>query len=271
MIVGFTELAYGADYLEVALRSVLPYVDKYFIAYSPYPTHGGNPYVCPDTREQLCAIAHETCFDMGVPLKWYDNPGDWGRYDQRNSVFEYTSEEDLMILTDADEVWSDGAVQSLIDIMQKSTDRFYRVPIRFFWRSFDHVCYYRDEDITRPLRGFDLSVPREKGNPSTFVQDMPYLNEFGFARLPRDMAYKLPSHGHYREDQVGNWFNDVWLPWTLDKGQMHNVHPYQDGAARFPILVPFDKAELPEYMGEHPYWKMDMIGDNEQPVLEMLV
>jgi len=270
MIIGFTELAYGADYLEVALRSVLPHIDKYFIAYSPYPTRGGNPYICPDTREQLMTIAHETCFDMGVPLKWYDNPGDWGRYDQRNSVFEYTNEKDLLILTDADEVWSDGAVPSLINAMQKGKDRFYRVPIRFFWRSFNHVCYYQDENITRPLRGFNLSMSGKKGNPSTFVQDMPYLNEFGFARMPRDIAYKLPSHGHFREEQIGDWFEKVWLPWTPDEGQMKNIHPYVGKKQSTMELESFDKATLPKYMREHPYWEMDMIGDNEQPILEII-
>lgn len=269
--VGFTELVYGADYLEVALRSVVPYVDAYFIAYSDKPLNRHNPYKCPDTRAEMKALAERVCAEFDKPLTWYDNPGSWGRYDQRNSIFTKAPEADVVVLTDADEVWQPGAVTALAEAVRSGTTRYYRVPMRFFWRSFDHVCYQRN-GAALPLRAFKPSIqgPRN-GEPSTAVMDLPWLNEFGFARAPRDFLYKMPSHGHFAKRL--HWFKNVWLPWTPEHGQMEDVYPNNPefgGMSRFPKVEKFDKMELPEFMREHKYFDEAVIGGNEWPNLERL-
>lgn len=264
-IVGFTELAYGADYLEVALESVVPYVDGYYVAYTGRPLNRPNPYVCPDSRDALREIAHEVCKRHNTTLTWYDNPGTWGRYDQRNSIFGVATDADVIILTDADEVWGTGAILDIIDRVVNGNTRYYRVPVRYFWRSFDHVCYQRSDIKSFPLRVFNLSVggnTGDSGEPSTVIGDQGFpLNEFGFARAPRDFLYKIPSHGHFAGAM--SWFETLWLPWTPASGQMECVYPGNPG--RFPTVTKFDKTKLPQHLSQHRYYNECVIGGNNWP------
>ena len=273
-IAGFTELAYGADYLKYALRSILPHIDEYYIAYSPYPTRGNNPYKCPDTRDELFQIAADACAEFGKPLTWWENPGWWGRYDQRNSVWDKAGHCDLLIITDADEVWADGAPEHLIKSALAGNTRFWRLPYNFLWRSFNWHCEYRENNVAWPLRATRPDLPGARGEPSTWIKDFDerwMVHEFGFARKPRDFFYKLPSHGHFRNDQIDDWFTRVWLPWNPETGQMEDVHPYRNDGERFPRIEPFDRMLLPEQMREHPYWDMSVIGgDIVEPPLERL-
>lgn len=269
MIAGFTEFAYGLDYLEYALRSILSSgcIDRYFIAYSPEPTRGNNPFVNPDKRDDVYAVAHDTCREFGIPLTWYENPGNWGRYDQRNSIFEKAPNAKLVVMTDADEIWQPGAPAHLIERALAGDTRFWRIPLRFFWRSFDWYCDYHPGKASWPVRAIRPDLPGAKGKPYTNVKDFDgvMLNEFGFARMPSDFAYKLPTHGHYRNGQVGDWFETVWLPWQ--PGQRAQ-HPYRNGFFG-EGAKPFDKSELPAFMRQHPYYDMRVIGGHDMPMMRV--
>jgi hypothetical protein len=257
-LVGFTELVYGEDYLAYALRSAMPAVDEYFVAYSEEPLNRRNPYQKPDDYEHMKDLAHSVASEFGKQLTWYENPGNWGRYDQRHSVLGRVDEGDIIILTDADEVWRDAGLQKAIDMAIGGTVRFYRVDMYYHWRSFDHICRRSGE---LPLRLTNTAYEGKKGKPCQSLHK-PVIHEFGFARSPRDMAYKMPSHGHYHKDDSSSWFHDRWLPWTPEGGPREYLFPEGDGS-RFRELQEYDKMKLPEYMREHPYWDETVIGGHE--------
>jgi hypothetical protein len=72
MIVGFTALHYGTDYLSYAIRSVAHAVDAWYVAYTPVGSHGHRATrPCPETEAELHDLAASACHASGIPLNWY--------------------------------------------------------------------------------------------------------------------------------------------------------------------------------------------------------
>ena len=98
-IVGLTVLHYGADYLKYAIGSVIDYVDEHYVIYSAQGSHGHRTSeVCPDTREQLAALAIEAA---GSKLRWYE--GEFANEGaQREYIHTLAPDADCIILVDSD-------------------------------------------------------------------------------------------------------------------------------------------------------------------------
>src|SRR5260221_109565 len=143
MITGYTMLHYGCDFLAYALRSLVDYVDKHVIIYSPTPTFGAQTALpCPDSRDSLRAIANSV---LGKKLVWIE-----GVRQNYESVMRALPATRLILETDADEIWSPSLVASAIRswrIANLAPGR-YRMPMQHHWRSFGYVC----RDASWPVR-----------------------------------------------------------------------------------------------------------------------
>lgn len=245
-IIGFSALLYGADYLGYAIRSVAPSVDQWVVAYSPVGSHGHQAdVICPEDETELRAIAEDACAASGVPLLWYS--GRW-QYEgqQRDSVFQMVPDADLVIVVDADEVWEPMAVQAAIHQGWRMKARHGLVRFQHFWRSFGWVCH----DPAMPVR----IIRPEFANDTAYL-DVPCVNHFGYARKPADIWYKIQTHGHKSEWRP-EWYEQTFLPWRPGNGRNSDLHPTNRD---FWTAEPFDRAQLPDVLHDHPYYGLEMI------------
>lgn len=244
-VIGFQALHYGADYIRASIRSVLPFVDEFHIAYTPIGSHGHRANIpCPDTRIQLYALAKA---EAGTKLIWHD--GTWQfEGEQRNSIYEYVPDADVIVVVDSDEVYQDELLERAIPYAYMSTTRFWRLPFVHYWRSFYQAFTH---DPAYPIR---IICPKNADGTKT-MQTNKVVNHFGYAQRSEIVRYKLLTHGHKNEFRKDcDWFNDVFMA-----NRQTDCHPVGSEYWNVERINPFGLEYLPMWMHKHPYANMELI------------
>lgn len=244
-VISYTALHYGADYLHYAIKSVIDHVDKHYILYTPIGSHGHRtPIPCPETRDELFAIAQRAAGDK---LVWID--GEWP-YEgaQREHIHVVAPDADVVLVVDADEVWPSGLVRNLTDgIDYGHLAKRNRVTMRHFWRSF-YRCVLHDP--ASPVR---VICPKKPESEMGLSDLWGSINHFGYAQRPEIVRYKLETHGHKNEFRRDvDWFNDVFMA-----NRQHDCHPVGSEYWNPEIFNPLDY--MPEFMRQHPYYNLEVI------------
>jgi hypothetical protein len=242
MIVGYSMVLYGKDYLAYALRSLRDYVDRHVIIYSDAPTFGSHTTLpCPDTRDELKTIALEV---LREKLVWVE--GMPQNYESVMTIFPST---ELILEVDADEVWTPNLLANAL--RNWHSDSFLRgsirIPMVHHWRSFDYVC--RDQSWPIRLYNNKSGIGKE-----LVLQPTPddVIHHFGYARALSDMRYKIETSAHRGEWRAG-WWDDVFMRFP---SRLNDLHPVVEGMWR---AEPYDKSCLPDFMREHPYYNKEVI------------
>lgn len=249
-VIAYTALHYGRDYLASAIRSVIDAVDEYHVLYTPIGSHGHRtPVPCPETRDELYEIARQAA---GNKFNWHE--GEWGwEGQQRDSIHQYTPDADVILVVDADEVWSEGLAEHAIatatfnfsDHPEWKYNRF-RMPMVHYWRSF-YRCVIHDPAF--PER---VIVPANPVRTTTMV--LPPIHHFGYAQRPEIVEYKQLTHGH-----KGEWRRDVdWFRDRFMANAQTDCHPVGSKYWNPETVDPFALG-LPEWMRQHPYVGMEVI------------
>jgi hypothetical protein len=252
-IIAYTALHYGRDYLASAIRSVIDAVDEWHVLYTPIGSHGHRTEApCPETREELYEIARQA---SGSKFHWHENT--WAyEGQQRDSINQYVPDADVILVVDADEVWSEGLAQLIRDNYANSVAngwtrdyQRYRIHMIHAWRSFNRWVMH---DPAYPER---VIYPKETGKPTATIHEGT-LFHFGYAQRPEIVAYKQLTHGHR-----GEWRRDV--DWFADKFMANaqtDTHPVGSDYWSPEDVDPFTLG-LPDFMREHPYANLKVIGD----------
>lgn len=244
-VIAYTALHYGRDYLASAIRSVIDYVDTYYVLYTPVGSHGHRSEIpCPETEDELYAIAAEAA---GSKLRWHR--GIWP-YEgaQREFIYELAPDDSLILVLDSDEVWPAGLVEDVILMSQFNERNFIRVPMIHYWRSFHRAVLH---DPAYPVRALCTWIPDE--SEKTITADNGYINHMGYAQRSEIVEYKQHVHGHkgeWRRDV--DWFNDVFMA-----NRQHDCHPVGSEYWNTETVNPLDY--MPSWMAEHPYYPLDVI------------
>lgn len=248
-IVAFVALLYGSDYLEYAIRSVIDQVQEVHIAFDQFGHGSHGNYTdaqCPDTRNDLYSIAESAA---GNKLHWHDG-GPWA-YEglQRDSIYQYAPDADMVVTLDYDEIWQPGLLELALEQVKNSNIRSWRVSFRHYWRSF-YRCILHD-----PAYPTRIVNTRASGGEGTIDSHGLSINHFGYSIRPEVMTYKWKVHGHksqYRTDV--DWFNDVYMA-----NRQTDCHPVGSDAWNPEPVDPWQY--LPDFMGQHEYASMDVIGE----------
>lgn len=239
-VIAYTALHYGRDYLAYAIQSVIEAIDEYHVLYSAHGSHGTQVGIpCPESRQELYDIARTMA---GSKLHWHD--GDWRREnEQRESIYQYAPDADVVIVLDADEVWPDGLVEDVLGQTSRHHYRFIRMPLIHFWRSFSRAVLH---DPAAPVRVIYPHMPY--GEMSIASK----LLHFGYAQRPEIVQYKMRIHGHKHELKP-NWFETVFM----DERRTMDLHPVGSEYWNVETIDPWQY--LPDFMKSHPYAKKDVI------------
>lgn len=249
-VVSYTALHYGADYLGSAIRSVIDHVDQHVILYCPHGSHGSRTdQPCPDTRDELYAIAQAAAGDK---LLWID--GDWSQENQqRESIYEYAPDADVILVVDADEIWSSGWFETMLPLFQPDPQswnwpiaRYWRIRPIHYWRSFWRAIVH---DPAAPTRIILTRIAESENTMDGRV----LLNHMGYAQRPAVVEYKQHTHGHR-----GEWRRDVdWYRDHFLANAQQDCHPVGSEYWNPEPVNPLDY--MPQWMSQHPYFGMDVI------------
>jgi hypothetical protein len=253
-IVAYTALLYGADYLGWAIRSVIDYVDEYWCLYSPTGSHGHQTdLVCPDHAADLYDIAKAAA---GEKLHFYTaSPGQWiHENQQREYIHTVAPDADVILVLDADEVWSINLVRNLIedyiDMGNNWNISRLRLPIIHYWRSFLRCVVH---DPAFPERIIFPKVKDGHTSTATVPSERP-IHHFGYAQRSEIVQYKIETHGHkaeWRKDV--DWFNDRFMA-----NAQVDCHPVGSEYWNPETVDPYALG-LPAWMKAHKYAEVEVI------------
>lgn len=250
-VIAYTALRYGRDYYDAAIRSVIDAVDEYHVLYAMQPSHGHyDPTPCPETEEELYQIAADRA---GSKLQWHR--GVW-QYEgqQRDSIHQYAPDADVIIVLDADEVWSERLVNLAVGHKEMnlfSTRRFQQVRVQMihYWRSMHRAVLH---DPAYPIRVLYPKASHAEAIQLTNSENS-FISHFGYAQCPEIVAYKWRIHGHFNELRRDcDWFNEVFMA-----NRQTDCHPVGSEFWNVEPVNPLDY--LPAWMVEHPYFGMEVI------------
>jgi hypothetical protein len=251
-VIGFVALHYGVDYLAYAIESIIDHISELHIAYTSIGSHGHRTSTpCPETRDELYAIASTVA---GRKLRWHD--GEWAHEGlQRDSIYQYAPDADVIIVLDSDEIWGAGLAEEAIDITTSGNFKRWRLPFIHYWRSFSRCVLHDPAYPVRVLCPKKPGYPHEMADECTYNpgQDHLVINHMGYAQRPEIVEYKILTHGHRNE-----WRRDV--DWFKDKFMANaqtDVHPVGSKYWDAEVVNPLDY--LPDWMASHPYFGMEVI------------
>jgi len=246
-IVAYCALHYGKEWMEWAIRSVEPLVDKFHIFYTDTPSHGSQTRSTKpegESREDLLAIA-----------RWFGNFVVWhdvGHFQQegqhRDFCVDFLTNEgaDLILWVDSDEVWDLDTLSDTLEFANAGTAKEYRVHAMHFWKGVNWVCY----DECMPVR-----VIKPSGKGEAYVPGRGFYH-FGYAQSEMLIAYKIKIHGH-RGEFRRNWFSTYtgWEPGRIFECGVHPTNACDDKTGKpFWTPVPFNRYDIEELIGDHPYF-----------------
>lgn len=246
MIAACYILHYGKEWLSWSMRSVASCVDEICVFYSKSPSHGTQTNLRnPDTRDELYAIAQ---MYRGY---WHDSDGYPHEGAHRTFAVETCKAlgADLVVVVDADEVWSPEVLNAAIYQARQKPNHSFRIGMRHFWRSTKWVC----DDPAMPTRLIRTDVPDNYGE-AYLGEDVGKVFHFGYAQSPATIRYKQSIHGHIGEWRQ-DWFTAKFLNW---KPGMTDVHPT---CVNYWNPVPYTDTDfsLNYLISDHPYYNQDII------------
>lgn len=246
-----TILHYGSAYLNYALRSVAPVVDRSFIFYTNHPSHGHSSDLSPiESRDELMASIPADEWDK---LTWVDTNDFWMEGQQRDFALRVASEDaDLCLVLDYDEVWGEGVLERVLEhVWNENKARNWLLNFHcHFWRSFNFAC----TDEGWPVRVIDT---RHNGGVAYIPKELGNVYHFGYCIRDETLRYKLSVHGH-KDELRPNWIEEKWNVWP-PPDDCHPTNGKKENGEGWWNPRPFDKTQLPGIMKSHPFYNLEIV------------
>ena len=266
------------EYLEVAVRAILPGVEQVVIClglspYTAYRAEGSLELFPPDGTEKIVdRLALEFQGEIQVIKE------NWlSQMEHREAGLKRCLDlgMDYFFLVDGDEVYREDHLRKIRKTLAEHPEAgTFIIKCHTFWRSFRYrippeILTWRPRRIfklTRHRRILGIPFPhklRFKGindmNSLGKVYEFPpsetAFYHFSYARSPERMREKLATFPHAQEI-LGGWYDRVWRVWPQQR-EMENIHPTDP--PKFPRAVQLPLDDLPPVMKSHPYYALDII------------
>lgn len=254
-VVAYYPLHYGAEFLDISIRSIRDHVSLIYILYTSQPTYGHKTnIICPETEADLKQIAENAAPGKiswhDVTTKRFNNEGA-----HRNFVFNLLDPSVTQVICiDADEVWEPSSVSIALKEASMLPSRNIAVNgFIHFWKSTQFACL----DHFTPIRIINVHAP--KNTQSTITST---IYHFGYCQSHTIMEYKWLIHGH--KNELKPEWRELFLNWNPENYKVDNVHPCINGLWN---PRPYDTTTLPLLIQNHPIFTMNYF---ERPASSML-
>ena len=240
-VLAYIPLHYGAEYLEAAIKSIDPFVEKIMVLYVKEPSQGHSKGIpCPEEEGMLRRLSISSSNKVEWHQCRFSTEGE-----HRGYVYQFAQGYDLVLAFDGDEIFEPQDLPIALDMAMKSDKRYIGIGGYVnFWRSFNHACY----DSFTPIRITNL----HNGSGEAVVPCRVY--HFSTAQDQKIVRYKMSVSGHASEIRP-NWLEEVYFGWYPGCG-IEDLHPVAHGLWK---ATPFDKEKLPDILKAHPNFNKQMI------------
>ena len=239
---------YGLSYLEAAITSIHPFVDKILILYSSKPTYGHAGSVTnPDKMSDISKVCHKF---TKIVFQDVTGLGISAENKHRDLAYLYAKQQresrsglnfDLVLAVDADEIHDQAYIPELLHAGFLSNYHYHNVRGSqwfHFWKGHKEV----NVDGFAPMRLVNLNNNVKNTNHI----EVGRIYHMGYAIKREEMEYKLSCHGH-KNEIAGSWYRDKWL--NYERGKTKFLHPATDA---YWIETEDFAGKLPDYM-PNPY------------------
>ncbi len=264
------------EYLEYAVRAILPAVDRVIICLGMAPYTAYNPRARdssrPDRTEAIVDALAARHPQITIIKGIWDN-----ELDERNAGLDLCLQQgiDYSWLVDGDEVYREDHLRAIREeIAQHPEVGTFIIKCHIFWRSFAYRIPAQEMTwrprrifkLTRFRRILGLKIPyRCRFVGSNDINTLGPVHElrpehavfyhFSYARSAKAMADKFATFSHAHEIRP-DWFETVWRPWPTRR-EMINIHPVDP--PKFPRAIHQSPDDLPAIMRTHPFYGLDII------------
>ena len=264
------------EYLEYAVRAILPAVQRVFILLGKAPYNAYNP----SAREQSRADGTEPLADHLAALdpKITLVKGIWdSEVDHRNFGMELCLKEqmDYYWLVDGDEVYRQDHLDNVLrGIAERPKVGTFIIKCHIFWRGFGYRIPAQQMSwrprrifkITRHRNILGIRIPvdcRFTGQNETnslgpvyeFPPEQAVFYHFSYARNAQAMQDKFRTFSHAHEIKQ-EWVDRVWKQWPSNR-KMKDIHPVDP--PKFPEALHVPPDDMPAVLRSHPYHALDVI------------
>ncbi len=264
------------EYLEYALRGILPAVDQVILLLGLAPYDAYNPKAREISRSDRTEAIVDTV--ARKELKITVVKGIWSsEVEHRNAGLDLCLQNgtDYYWLVDGDEVYREDHLRNIRQEIEKRPEvGTFIIKCHIFWRSFAYRIPAQQMSwrprrifkVTRHRRILGLRFPyrcRFTGQNETnslgpvyeFPPERAVFYHFSYARSAQAMEDKFRTFSHAHEIKQ-EWIANVWKKWPSDR-TMKNIHPVDP--PKFPCATHQPPDDFPSVMREHPYYTLDVI------------
>ena len=264
------------EYLEYAVESILPAVDRVILCLGKTPYNAYNPVArevsSPDGTEALAeALARR---ERKITLI----KGTWAsEVDHRNTGLGecLKDDADYYWLVDGDDIYQEDHLRNIRQEIERNPKAgTFIIKCHIFWRSFSYRI--PAQELTwRPRRIFKMTrtrrilgipfphalrfVGQNEMNSLGPVLELPperaVFYHFSYARSSPAMEDKFRTFSHAHEIRP-EWIRNVWKRWPAQR-EMTQIHPVDP--PKFPRAVYQSPEDLPEVLRKHPFYRMEII------------
>jgi hypothetical protein len=217
------------------LKNAYPHVDQIYVMHSHLPW-GYKP----DARTK-----YTNSFDLNVikQSKYMDKitiiEGDWlDDTGQRNFCLERARKDgfDYLMVHDADEFYFHEDFEKIRQIVEEEeTYEVFEINLYAFWKSFKYIL-------------IDPQKPGKIGGTNHTIVNLSRVKKYDYIRnvnttnrlvipdvicyhgtyvLTDEELYKKVNMTSHSNDYDGiKWYNEIWLPWTLESRNLHPIWPW---------------------------------------------
>jgi glycosyltransferase involved in cell wall biosynthesis len=240
-------LAYNVDrYFPSAVASLLPHVDKLYVAYPSRPFS----YIA----ESRASLGNPTPKSIADPFlssgKIEILEGDWEREEQtRNACLSRAEQDgfDWLLTIDADEFYTDESWEQIMRFLRMHPEL---KTIATTWYNFYKSAYFVAMDqygsikstnanfalrCNQGIRFADRRIPSDR---DSVLLDTPCFH-YGYVLTDDEMYMKLKTWSHAKDFNTMRWFRLKWLGWRESTRNIHPTWPIcWQRAIRFPMPQP---------------------------------
>jgi len=220
------------------LENAYPHVDKIYIMYSKLPFN-----YHPKAREtyintlDLNIIKQSPYIDKITIIE-----GDWlNETEERTACVQYAKKDgiDYLMVHDADHFYFHEGIESIKNVLRNSPDfDIYAINVYDFWKSFKYVVV--GPDGSKITAGFQAVLNLHKVDKYVHrgkydVAHVPYSNgaiindvicyHGSYVLTDEEVYKKIKTYAHSGDFDGDKWYNEIWLPWTLESKNLNPLFP----------------------------------------------
>jgi hypothetical protein len=219
------------------LENAYPHVDQIYVCYPKYPWNYNL-----EAKEK-----YTNTFDLNIikSSKYIDKitiiEGEWeNQLLQRTECMQRAKKDgiDYLMYQDADEFYFHQHFEAIKNAIRNNPNYdAYERYLCAFWKSFKYIIINHDQSTVTGMTQTIFNLHKElkfgygyngygiDSSNRAVINDIRCYHG-SYVLSDEEMLKKIETWGHTNDFDRKKWYNEVWLPWTLESRNLHPIWPW---------------------------------------------